>query len=134
VLPTSGTVFISVKDDDKPKIVELVKEYLRLGFKVCATHNTAAFLQKHGADVSSINKVAEGRPHIVDSLKNGDVHLVINTTSGKQAISDSFSIRRTCVNNSIPCITTIAGAKATAAAIAAMKSGDLGVKALQEAL
>jgi carbamoyl-phosphate synthase large subunit len=134
VLPTTGTVFISVKDDDKPKIVELVKEYLRLGFKVCATHNTAAFLQKQGADVSSINKVAEGRPHIVDALKNGDVHLVINTTSGKQAISDSFSIRRTCVNNSIPCITTIAGAKATAAAIAAMKSGDLGVKALQEAI
>jgi carbamoyl-phosphate synthase large subunit len=132
VLPTTGTVFISVKDDDKPKIVELVKEYLRLGFKVCATHNTAAFLQKQGVDVSSINKVAEGRPHIVDSLKNGDVHLVINTTSGKQAISDSFSIRRTCVNNSIPCITTIAGAKATAAAIAALKSGDLGVKALQE--
>ncbi len=134
VLPTTGTVFISVKDDDKPKIVELVKEYLRLGFKVCATHNTAAFLQNNGADVSSINKVAEGRPHIVDSLKNGDVHLVVNTTSGKQAISDSFSIRRTCVNNSIPCITTIAGAKATAAAIAAMKSGDLGVNALQEAV
>ncbi len=131
-IPLSGTVFISVKESDKPVIAGAVKELLDMGFTVIATRGTASFLQQKGLDVGTVNKVREGRPHIVDMLKDNRIALVINTTEGNQSIEDSFTIRRTALLGKIPYYTTIAGAKAAAQAIAAMKTGSgLEVRSIQ---
>jgi carbamoyl-phosphate synthase large subunit len=103
-----------------------------LGFKIVATRGTSAFLSQHGITNERVNKVREGRPHIVDMIKNGEIDLVINTTSGKPAIAESYSIRRTALTFDIPYTTTLSGAKATALAIKSMIQGELGVKTLQE--
>ncbi|MEM9704751.1 MAG: carbamoyl-phosphate synthase large subunit [Pseudomonadota bacterium] len=130
-VPTEGTVFISLKDRDKEGMVPSAKELLELGFNLIATRGTAAFFREHGLDVAPINKVLEGRPHIVDALKNGDVQMVFNTTDGAQSVRDSQSIRTTALAQRIPCITTAAGARSTVRAIARMRAGPLGVKPLQ---
>jgi len=130
-LPTTGVVFISVKDSDKAAIVSAAKDLIALGFSILASAGTASWLAKAGVAVERINKVAEGRPHIVDAMKNGDVQLVFNTTEGAQSYRDSFSIRRTALQQDIPYYTTIAGAKATIRAIERLKSGDLEVRPLQ---
>jgi carbamoyl-phosphate synthase large subunit len=130
-LPSSGKVFISVKDDDKPHIAPLAAHLTAMGFKLVATRNTAQFLEKRGLMVESIHKVTEGRPHIVDALKSQQIALVMNTTEGEVAIKDSFSIRRTCVSLGIPYVTTLAAAKATVSAIAALRQGELGVETVQ---
>jgi carbamoyl-phosphate synthase large subunit len=130
-LPTEGCVFISVKESDKAVMVPAAKELVELGFRILATEGTAAHLQRSGLPVDRVNKVAEGRPHIVDAMKNGEVHLVFNTTEGAQSYRDSYSIRRTALTQNIPYYTTTSGARAAVQAIRRLKAGALGVKALQ---
>ncbi|KQS53908.1 carbamoyl phosphate synthase large subunit [Brevundimonas sp. Leaf363] len=131
-LPTTGCAFISVKDDDKPFILEAAKTLVAEGFTLMATGGTHTYLVEQGLQVKPIKKVLEGRPHIVDAMKNGEVQLVFNTTSGKQSLQDSFSLRRTALMMKIPYYTTTAGALAAAQAIGAIKAGDLDVRAIQE--
>ncbi len=131
-LPLSGTVFVSVKDEDKMALLEIVFNLYDLGFKIVATRGTAAFLSQHGISIQRVNKVREGRPHVVDMIKNGQVDLIINTTSSKKAVSESYSIRRAALTFNIPYTTTLAGARATTLAIKAMIAGELGVKTIQE--
>lgn len=133
-LPQSGKIFMSVKNYDKPAAVQLARDAIELGFVIVATHGTAEALEKEGLDVTPVNKVQEGRPHIVDMMKNGDINLVFNTTESKQAVVDSFSIRRTALSNDIPYYTTIAGARATLRAIDNLKRGALAVRPVQEYL
>ena len=130
-IPMSGCVFISLKDSDKPHMISAAQRLLKMGFSIIATGGTAEYLKDQGLDVERVNKVLEGRPHIVDALKNGDVHMVFNTTEGAQSILDSRSIRTTALAQKIPCITTAAGARAAVRAIEAMRAGDLEVAPLQ---
>ena len=130
-LPMCGTVFVSVKDNDKARIVEPLLELSEVGFKVMATRGTKRFLEQHGVDCEAVNKVLEGRPHIVDAMKNGQVQLVFNTTEGAKALADSKDIRRTALLHHIPYYTTLAGARAVIRAIRALKSDSLEVAPLQ---
>ena len=131
-LPVEGCCFISVKNADKPAMIPVAKDLIALGFKVMATGGTADYLIEQGLAVQKINKVAEGRPHIVDAMKNGEVQLLFNTTEGAQSHRDSQSIRRTALVQNIPYYTTVSGARAAIQAIRLLKSGaPLGVRALQ---
>jgi carbamoyl-phosphate synthase large subunit len=130
-LPLSGTVFISVKDADKEYAIGPAKQLIDMGFDIVATRGTARLLEAAGLPVSIVNKVLEGRPHIVDAMKNGEIALVFNTTDGAQALSDSASIRRTALQMKIPYYTTMAGAAAVALAISSLRSGSLEVAPLQ---
>ncbi len=131
-VPTGGTVFVSVRDDDKERVVPTMRLLSDLGFKVVATGGTAKYLQSHGIPAQRINKVSEGRPHVVDAIRNGGVQLVFNTTLGSQALSDSRSLRRAALLHKVPYYTTLAGAIAAARGIRAYKGGDLQVRALQD--
>jgi len=131
ILPETGTVFVSVKDSDKAWVVEPVRLLLEQGFKVLATSGTAAHLTQQGLNVEAVKKVLEGRPHIVDAMKNGGVQLVFNTTEGKQSLADSYEIRRTALMMKIPYYTTTAGALAASQAIVEMANGALDVRPLQ---
>ncbi len=131
-LPMSGTVFISMSDKDKEAAVPVVKEFLDLGFRVVATAGTRKVLRQHDIDVELVLKLSEGRPHILDWIKNGWINLIINTPFGESARNEGRLIRRSALTYKIPIITTIAGAKATAAAVRALKSEPLDVKALQD--
>ncbi len=131
-LPLSGTVFVSVKDSDKPDVLKPVNILNDLGFNIVATRGTANFLRENGIPVKDVNKVREGRPDIVDMIKNDEISLVINTTSDKKAISESFSIRRSALIMGVSYTTTIAGARATALAIKSMVEGKIDVKTIQE--
>ncbi len=131
-VPTSGTVFISLREDDKPRILDTAALLVSLGFKVIATSGTQRYLAEHGIPSDKINKVLEGRPHIVDSIKNGGVQLVFNTTEGAQALSDSRSLRRAALLHKVPYYTTLSGAIAAARGIKAYIGGDLEVRALQD--
>jgi carbamoyl-phosphate synthase large subunit len=133
-LPLSGNVFISVRDADKKHVVTAAEKLYKNGFGILATGGTASFLIEKGIPVTRVNKVLEGRPHIVDAIKNGEVNLVFNTTQGPQAVADSFSIRRESLMHNIAYYTTVAGARAVADSIIALKEHDLGVKALQDYL
>ncbi len=113
----SGTAFISVKDADKPYVVEVAEKLHKLGYKVVATQGTAKVISDAGVPVQAVNKVAQGRPHIVDMLKNDEIQLVVNTTEGKQAIADSSMIRRTALRHDVFCTTTVAGALAVCEAL-----------------
>jgi carbamoyl-phosphate synthase large subunit len=130
-LPRSGTVFVSVRDRDKPPMVEACRRLVGLGFGLVATSGTATVLEAAGIAVTRVNKVLEGRPHVVDLMLSGGVQLVFNTTEGAQAIADSFSLRRTALTNAIPYYTTVAGAHAAVEAIATLTSGELEVAPLQ---
>ena len=130
-LPESGKVFLSVKSSDKPRTVAVARNLVERGFTLCATKGTAAVIAAAGIPVSAVNKVLEGRPHIVDAVKNGEVQLVLNTTEGKQSIADSYEIRRTALMMKIPYYTTAAGALAAAQAITAGPESSLEVRALQ---
>ncbi|MBB4796468.1 carbamoyl-phosphate synthase large subunit [Brevundimonas bullata] len=131
VLPTEGCAFVSVKDADKPFILEAVKSLLAQGFSVVATSGTHDYLASEGVEVGLVKKVLEGRPNIVDAMKNGEIQLVFNTTDGKQALADSFSIRRTALMMKIPYYTTAAGSLAAAQGIAAIRAGELDVRPVQ---
>src|SRR6516164_9215503 len=130
-LPFEGRVFVSVRDQDKTALVEPCRELLEMGFALTATNGTAQALIACGLPVARINKVSEGRPHIVDLMLSGGIQLVFNTTEGAQAIADSFSLRRTALTNSIPYYTTVAGARAAVQAIKALRAGNLEVAPLQ---
>jgi carbamoyl-phosphate synthase large subunit len=130
-LPTSGTVFVSVRDEDKDAILGPMRELADSGFKIIATRGTKRHLDSHGIPCETVNKVLEGRPHVVDLMKNGDVDLVFNTTEGAKALSDSKDIRRAALNNHIPYYTTLAGARAVTEAIQALKADILRVAPLQ---
>jgi carbamoyl-phosphate synthase large subunit len=131
-LPTSGTLFVSVKDADKARIIQPVKELADMGFRVLATRGTLRRLEANGIACTRINKVLEGRPNIVDAMKNREVDIVFNTTEGVKALADSSTIRRTALMYKIPYYTTIAGAFAVTKAIAAMRAGILEVQPLQK--
>jgi carbamoyl-phosphate synthase large subunit len=130
-LPRGGTVFVSVRDRDKEALLEPCRKLLELGFRLLATRGTARYLEAKGLACEEINKVLEGRPHIVDVMLSGGVQLVFNTTEGPQAIADSFGLRRTALTQGIPYYTTVAGARAAVQAIAAQRSGGLEVAPLQ---
>jgi carbamoyl-phosphate synthase large subunit len=130
-LPAAGTVFVSVKENDKARIVAPVRELSAMGFKVIATRGTKRHLEANGIPCDAINKVLEGRPHVVDAIKNGQVALVFNTTEGSKALSDSKDIRRTALLHHVPYYTTLAGAVAVTRAIKALKSDTLQVAPLQ---
>ena len=130
-LPTEGKVFVSVKDQDKPVIVESIRSLLDMGFKVVATGGTCDYLASQGVVVERVKKVLEGRPNILDAIKNGEIALLFNTTEGKQSLSDSFSIRRTTLMMKIPYYTTASGAVAATRAIAATRKDSLDVRSIQ---
>ncbi|MBF2006925.1 carbamoyl-phosphate synthase large subunit [Chlorogloeopsis fritschii PCC 9212] len=131
-LPLSGTVFVSMNDRNKAAAVPVVKEFLDLGFAVMATDGTRRVLQEHGLKVELVLKLHEGRPHVLDAIKNHKIQLIINTPSGEEAQTDARLIRRTALAYKIPIITTIAGAKATVAAIRSLQNTTLDVKVIQE--
>ena len=131
LLPRSGTAFLSVRDRDKPPIVGVARKLLDLGFDLVATRGTAAFLQGEGIAAQVVNKVTEGRPHIVDRIKDREIALVINTPTGTAAKLDSFSIRRTALQYGVPYCTTVAGAREAVNGIAALRRGELDVAPLQ---
>jgi carbamoyl-phosphate synthase large subunit len=133
-LPMSGNVFISVRDSDKKHVVSAAEKLYKAGFGILATGGTAQFLEEKGIPVRRVNKVLEGRPHIVDAIKNGEVQLVFNTTHGVQAVVDSFSIRRESLMHGLAYYTTIAGAKAVADSIISMQTQELTVKPIQDYL
>jgi carbamoyl-phosphate synthase large subunit len=130
-LPDTGTVFVSVRDDDKQAIIAPARRLIEMGFKIVATGGTATLLIDEGLPVTRINKVYEGRPHIVDAMKDGTIDLVFNTTEGAQALKDSLSIRRTALMQKIPYYTTIAGSLAAVQAISALRTTILDVAPLQ---
>ncbi|RUM96964.1 carbamoyl-phosphate synthase large subunit [Pseudaminobacter arsenicus] len=131
-LPRSGTLFVSVRDEDKEGILPAVKRLAGQGFKVLATGGTQRFLKEHGVEAEKINKVLEGRPHIEDAIRNRQVQIVFNTTDGQKAVSDSKSLRRATLMQKVPYYTTLSGAAAVAEAIAALRAGSLEVRPLQE--
>ncbi|CAM3037188.1 carbamoyl-phosphate synthase large subunit [Methylobacterium mesophilicum] len=131
-VPRSGTVFVSVRDADKARILPSVKLLSELGFSILATGGTQKYLVENGVPAERVNKVLEGRPHVVDSIKNGDIQLVLNTTEGAGALSDSRSLRRAALLHKVPYYTTLAGAMAAAEGIKAYLEGDLQVRALQD--
>jgi len=130
-LPKDGTVFVSVKDADKPRVLAAVKLLAGLGFKIIATSGNQRFLAENGVVSTRVNKATEGRPSIVDAIKNGDVQLVFNTTEGATALADSRSLRQAALLHKVPYYTTLSGAVAAAQGIKAYLGGDLEVRALQ---
>ena len=130
-VPETGTVFVSMRDQDKTGVVEAVRSLEAAGFKIIATDGTQKYLGEQGIACDKINKVLEGRPHIVDAIKNGEVQLVFNTTEGAQALADSRSMRRAALLNKVPYYTTLAGSVAAAKGIVAYKAGSLEVRPLQ---
>ena len=132
MLPTTGRAFLSVRPQDKPALVPVARKLSELGFSLLATVGTAAVLREAGLAVELVNKVKDGHPHCVDHILNGDVHLVVNTTSGQSEIKDSFSIRRAAVQRAVAYVTTIQAARASAEAIEAMRKGPFQVRSLQD--
>ena len=131
-LPLSGTAFISVMDSDKPAIVGVARTFARMGFSLMTTGGTHAFLRDHGIESRQVHKLEQGRPNVEDAIKNGQIHLVINTGTGDTPSKDGYVIRRNALKFGIPYVTTTAGALAAAKAVAALKSKALGVRCLQE--
>ena len=131
-LPTDGRVFVSVKDSDKPRVMDSVRRLTGWGWKVIATGGTADYLAEQGVEVERVNKVAEGRPHIVDRIKDGDVQLIFNTTEGWQSLQDSQSIRASALAADIAYYTTAAASDAATQAIGALRAHSLEVKPLQD--
>lgn len=130
-VPTSGSVFVSVRDGDKPRILEAIELLSNAGFKILATGGTQRYLKDNGINAERINKVLEGRPHVVDALKNGEVQLVFNTTEGPKALADSRSLRQAALLNKVPYYTTLSGAVAAAQSIEAYKRDIVEVRSLQ---
>ena len=130
-LPSSGKVFISVREAHKPLMAKLAKDLIELGFTIIATGGTTKYLREQGLEVEYVKKYHEGRPNIIDAMKNEEVQIVFNTTSGKQSLQDSFSLRRTALTQKIPYFTTAAAARAVVEAIKSLDKGDYAVESLQ---
>ena len=133
-LPISGTVFISIKDADKPAVVEICHSLIESGLEICATDGTTKYLNKAGIPARRVNKVLEGRPHAVDAMLSGEIDLVFNTAHGVAAIQDSLSLRQTALTNNIPYYTTMSGSRAAVAAIRALQKTKLSAKSIQDYL
>ncbi|MCB2049602.1 MAG: carbamoyl phosphate synthase large subunit, partial [Novosphingobium sp.] len=131
-IPQEGVAFVSVKDSDKAQILPAVRDLIDLGFRIVATGGTQRYLAKAGLPVELVNKVAEGRPHIVDKIIDGEIALIFNTTEGWQSLKDSQSIRASALNSKVPYFTTAASSRAVAQAIAALRSSQLEVRSLQD--
>jgi carbamoyl-phosphate synthase large subunit len=131
-IPLAGTVFVTMNDRDKHAIIPVVRDLIEMGFKAIATTGTRKVLQDAGLDVALVFKLHEGRPHVLDGIKNSQIQLILNTPSGEEAQADGRLIRRSALTYKVPIVTTIAGAKATAAAIRALQSDPLEVKAIQD--
>ena len=131
-LPSEGNLFVSVKDADKKGVVKIVKDFAELGFRIHATDGTATLLKESGIEVTRLNKIAQGRPNVVDMIKNGEMQFIINTPSGKQPRADEVVIRSMAVANRIPIMTTLRAAAASVAAIKSIAKSPLTVKSLQE--
>ena len=131
-LPDSGTVFVSVKDSDKAVILPAVQSLVKEGFRIVATSGTHKYLSEAGLPVELVNKVAEGRPHIVDKIVDGDIALIFNTTEGWQSLKDSQSIRASALTGKVPYFTTAAASVAAAQAISAQRGSQLEVRSLQD--
>jgi carbamoyl-phosphate synthase large subunit len=131
-LPMTGRVFLSLQNSDKPGSVAVAQGLRKLGYQLVATGGTQEFLTKAGIEVERVNKVREGRPHIVDRILDGDIQVVVNTTAGAQAIKDSFPIRRTALMRGVPYYTTLSAARAAVAALGELRAGRMGVRSLQE--
>ena len=130
-LPHEGTIFISVKDDDKPDMLPICKELKALGFNLIATRGTATFLNENGIETETVNKVMQGRPHAVDYMVDGKIDLVFNTASGAASIRDSFSLRQTALSVGIPYYTTVAEVRASVSALQVIQSGQIDIRSLQ---
>jgi carbamoyl-phosphate synthase large subunit len=128
--PPVGKAFVSVRDPDKPRVLPVARELIARGYALVATAGTAQWLRRHGIECAQVNKVIEGRPHIVDLIKNGEIAYIVNTTEGRQAIADSFSIRREALQQRVTYSTTIAGASALLHSLEYRGTGP--VLALQE--
>ncbi len=131
-LPTSGTAFLSVNDNDKPNLLPVARQLSEAGFRLMATGGTAAFLARAGLEVERVLKVSEGRPNGVDHIKNGEIALIINTPLGKASFTDEGALRRAAVAYNVPCMTTLSAAAAAVEGIMALRQGDPGVRSLQE--
>jgi carbamoyl-phosphate synthase large subunit len=131
-LPDSGTAFLSVHDREKPRLVPVAERLASLGFRLVATAGTADYLRRRGFEVTSILKVHEGRPNVVDAMINREIQLVVNTPVGRAPAMDDAYIRRTAMRHQVPCITTVTGAQAAAEAIGALRTGGIEVRSLQE--
>jgi carbamoyl-phosphate synthase large subunit len=132
MLPMSGMAFISVKETDRPAALQVSKQLHRLGFGIQATSGTAGYLRDHGLEVKTVLKVTEGRPHIVDLIKNGEVALVVNTVGTAASHADSLSIRREALNKGLAYYTTMRGARAAVMGIEAILKKELTIRSLQE--
>jgi carbamoyl-phosphate synthase large subunit len=130
-LPASGTVFISLRDGDKAGILAAARQLVEMDFSLLATKGTATYLQEHGVACDQINKIAEGRPHILDKLRDRQVAWVVNTSMGRRTTEDSYLIRRAALELHIPYTTTISGAVSVVMAIQALRVGTLGVQPIQ---
>jgi carbamoyl-phosphate synthase large subunit len=131
-LPEEGTAFISVNNDDKPRVLGLARDLRDLGFQLVATRGTAAFLRAHGVDAGVVFKINEGRPHVADEILNGRVQMVVNTPLGRESFFDDKTVRRIAMLHGVPCITTLTAGAAAVSAIRALKREGLTVKAIQE--
>jgi carbamoyl-phosphate synthase large subunit len=131
-LPTEGKVFLTVHDRDKDNLVPIARSYADLGFQLAATGGTADHLSQAGLEVETLRKVHEGHPHVVDALANDEIALVVNTPLGRESHIDDSAIRQTALRHRVPCVTTLAGARAAAEAIGALKGERFDVRSLQE--
>lgn len=131
-LPSSGTAFISVNDNDKGNVLPIAGDLANLGFRILATSGTAGFLRERGVAADTVYKVNEGRPNIVDHIKNGKVAMIINTPLGRGSYFDEPSIRKSATQHGVPCITTLSAAAAAVAGIRAMRDEEIAVRSLQE--
>ena len=130
-LPLKGNIFISARDKDKPYILDVSKNLISLGFKLICTKGTGEFLKDKKIQINYVNKVREGRPHIVDMIKNKDIVLIFNTTEGNQSIADSYSLRQAALHTNIPYYTTISGCNAVVMALETLINSELNIKSLQ---
>jgi carbamoyl-phosphate synthase large subunit len=131
-LPLKGNALLTVNDKDKPELIEIAKRLKELGFRIYSTENTSRFLKGHGVESTPIKKLYEGRPNIVDAIKNREIHLIVNTPVGRTSKFDDSYIRIMAIQHKIPYITTMAAARASVEAIEAMKQRDIPPKSLQE--
>ena len=131
-LPVEGSVFISVNNSDKIKAITLARDFKELGFNIIATKGTAKLFSENGIGANPIFKVGEGRPNVVDAIKNGEVQLVVNTPLGAQSRDDEYEIGRSAIRHKVPAITTISGAKAAVRGIRNIKAGSIQYRSLQE--
>src|SRR5262249_25027521 len=131
-LPTEGTAFVSVNNDDKPNLLPIARDLAELGFHLIATRGTAAYLRAYGLDVEVVFKVNEGRPNIADEIVNRKIDLVVNTPLGRESFFDDRAVRRAAMMQEVPCITTLTGAAAAVSAIRATRQQGVSVRALQD--